>query len=617
MTQPKPRALTRLALGLVATLLAAPVAAVPVTITQVGTYSGNPGSGNASAQMNLGNKFVMRTTYDAAATPAAIRTINGLDFRVIDLATRVAPADPFTGQGGLVGNGNGFELLIPMEGFDTATPFVYSQNELNHLSFPGFNNDTPQILFTAVQTSNPGDPNNLPPVTDPGLSAPGAPDFVGFEFEGDFPVPFQPIFGSLLTEVAAVDIGGGVIERTATFGARVFDATFDPAISTTLRPDDPPGSRAVVLAQDVVAEAGANIVYDAGNLTRTTDASSQNNNLGNARTDAEDFVTYSWTGPGGGALGGTDADGTEQDVIPVPGLPALIDNPVTAPRTVENVNKTVGIVDSGLTRTTDVVQWQVEVTEDLTGLGPSTDTTDVSYANAGPTANAGPPLVYDAATLAALADGSVADPDLAVNALIPGFESHTFQWSQGGNPLGTTEDVLVTIQDSGLTTTIDTSVLDFTVTDFAGASDTASTGASYSNALPVITTASATPQGADLLFEFAFDDPDLAVNSLIAAFELLDVQILVDAVDQTGFFTGLIAGGSQLVSNADLVSQFGLGLHSFEGRVTDRAGALATAVFQFDVLQQQQVPAPATAALLALGLAGVLGGARRRRPEIH
>ena len=139
---------------------AMPAQATEITIIQVGTFSTNPGSGNINAGFNLGNKFVIKTTYDAATTPATTRNIGGLDFRVIDLNAGT----------------NSFDLFVPMEGQGA----VCTQNESNHF-FTGFNNPTPQIIFTATNTGT----HNLPTVTDSTLTAPGAPDFIGYEFEGD------------------------------------------------------------------------------------------------------------------------------------------------------------------------------------------------------------------------------------------------------------------------------------------------------------------------------------------------------------------------------------------------------------------------------------------------
>lgn len=125
----------------------------------------------------------------------------------------------------------------------------------------------------------------------------------------------------------------------------------------------------------------------------------------------------------------------------------------------------------------------------------------MSYQNAGPSADAGPDLVFNAANLTRAADGSVSDPDLAVNALIAGFESHTVAWTRGATNLVTSEDLVLGILASGLTSTTDTAILGFAATDLAGATDSDSLTVSYANALPTIGTASATPQGNDLLFQ--------------------------------------------------------------------------------------------------------------------
>ena len=76
------------------------------------------------------------------------------------------------------------------------------------------------------------------------------------------------------------------------------------------------------------AEAGDNLTYSAGALTRTTDGGTfrnadgtwQDNDLGAARSDKEDFLTHTWTNQGsveGGAsntpLVGADVDAERRE----------------------------------------------------------------------------------------------------------------------------------------------------------------------------------------------------------------------------------------------------------------------------------------------------------------
>lgn len=396
---------------LVLSLLAGPLAATaaPITLVQVGTFHNEATNAPAGSGLQAGNKFVITSTYDPVATPAASRTINGLDFRVIDL-----------NQGG-----NSFDLFIPMEGFDVGnTPFVYTQNAGNHIFLPGFNNPTPQIIFTANQTTHPGDPTTLPPVTDPTLTDPAAPDFIGYEFEGDFtnadPTgPSTGHFAELFVNVANIGIGGGVINRVATFTSSIAhctDATcfdFSQVIGSNHRLPEQP---TLQLATPVIAEAGSDLQFSAALLTQTTDAGSQNNNLGNLRGDKEDFVTYDWTVTGN-PIAGTRLDGTETDVTPIIGSPTIIDGP-TSPRAVEDVNLQVAIQDSGLQTTVDTVQWQLTATEDLTGFQGS-DALNVTYANAAPVINLLDNTVQIGGLLFSL---GFDDLDLGINALIPDFE---------------------------------------------------------------------------------------------------------------------------------------------------------------------------------------------------
>ena len=179
-------------------------------------------------------------------------------------------------------------------------------------------------------------------------------------------------------------------------------------------------------AQTVQAEAGDPIAYDTANLTRTTDGGTfrngdgtwQDNDLGAARSDGEDFLTHTWTlvgsvegGASGAALGGTDTTADRPDIIVGVNM---------GTRSVNDVNKIVDIQDSGLQTTTDVATWQVAVSEDITGEDGGTDTVEVSYTNADPVIDAAlaTPVGNDIQFDLAFHD----DDEDAVNALIADFE---------------------------------------------------------------------------------------------------------------------------------------------------------------------------------------------------
>jgi hypothetical protein len=391
--------------------------AVPIEIIQIGIWSENPGTAQpgSGTELNKGGKLVIKTTYDPAT--AAAESINGLTVYGVALAGGSAPP---TG-GGLVENANDIEVIVPMEGFDSGgVPFIYTQTDQNHLNRPGdpYASPTPKIYFTA-------------PTATPG-------DFLGYRLEGDAVDRSDGNlnFIQLNTEVTHIDPGNGIPVPTPSTVVNIRDENqaYAPVIRSV---------NAIVDAEAVVAEAGADMAYDAVTLTLTTDGGTfrnddgtwQDNDLGAARSDKEDFLTHTWSNLGsaqGGAqdvpLVGTDADAERPNVIPSES-PFVLQPPPSGTRTVEMVNKTVGIADSGLRSTIDTATWEIEVHEALTGLDGGTDTMTVSYNNA-------LPVILDASASSqaggVLFELDVADLDLAVNASVLDFEGLEIGLYEGG-----------------------------------------------------------------------------------------------------------------------------------------------------------------------------------------
>ncbi len=328
------------------------------------------------------------------------------------------------------------------------------------------------------------------------------------------------------------------------------------------------------------AEAGAELVFDASNLVRATSGASLN--------DPDLIVNATIAG-----FETVEAD-FQIDGSSLPGNPSSSSPATASTGELVGVTQSVTIAQSGLTTTTDTNTLDLTVTD---GAGASQgDSATLRYQNAGPTALAGPDRVFSASQTSVTTDGGVDDPDLAVNATIAGFESHSFEWTSSAGLLGTTEDVLVAIQDSGLTNTLDTATIDLQVFDHAGADDTDAIEVSYANAAPVITNAVATSAGGgDLLFELSVDDADLAINGLIAGFEALSLEALLNG-SATNAFDTLLATGSQFFTEAAWMAAFGAGPHELEIRLADLAlkdgGSFVSAFIQFPV------PEPAAAGLL-------------------
>ncbi len=408
---------TALSILLALALGAGTAQAAPIDIIQIGIWSENPGTAQpgSGTALNKGGKFVIKTTYDPVTATA--ENINGLDVYGVALAGGSAPP---TG-GGLVENANNVEVIVPMEGFDSGgTPFVYTQTDQSHLNWPGdpYASPTPKIYFTS-------------PAATPA-------HFLGYRLEGNaVDRPGGNLnFIQLNTEVAGIDPGDGIPVPTPSTVVNIRDE--GQAYGTVIR-----SVNAIVAAEAVVAEAGADMTYDASTLSITTDGGTfrngdgtwQDNDLGAARSDGEDFLTHTWSNLGsvqGGAqdvpLVGADADADRPNIIPSES-PFVLQPPPSGTRTVDMVNKTVGIADSGLRSTLDTATWEIEVHEELTGLDGGTDTMTVSYGNA-------LPVILDASASSQpgglLFELDVDDLDLAVNASVVDFEGLEIGLYDGG-----------------------------------------------------------------------------------------------------------------------------------------------------------------------------------------
>jgi len=407
-------------------LVGAPsVSATPIDLTLIGIWSENPGSAAPGSGTGLekGQKFVVNVTYDPALTPITETTVDGFTYYTVDLAGGAAPP---TG-GALVPNGNSLDVLIPLEGMDAGSPFIYGQNEFSH-------------------RDHLGDPFPSP-VAQLHFRDPAGTDVLGFKLETyDTGIPGN--FLQMQTEVANIDPGGGdPLVPTGTGVAQMRTGSFDMIIRSL---------NAIVDSVPVQAEAGAALSYSATNLSRTTDGGTfrngdgtwQDNDLGAGRSDKEDFLTHDWTlngsvegGTTNAPLVGADVDAQRPLILPSEN-PFVLQPPPNGTRAAENVNKMVGIINSGLTTTTDVAAWQVAVSEDLTGFDGGTDIVLVSYDNTDVIINAamatpvGDDLQFDL---------DVGDDDFAINALgLTDFEVVTYAMLLDGTSFTGLSELLTT-----------------------------------------------------------------------------------------------------------------------------------------------------------------------------
>jgi hypothetical protein len=432
--------------------------------------------------------------------------------------------------------GNSLYIFVPMEGLDSGSPFIYTQIETDHLSF-----FTPAPTLNFINLSSISLTSNI----------------IGLEFEGNFDS------GAAFNVIELFNTSPGPAGTFINMVSQILNCgDVTCATSPGIASNDTNG---LAVAVDLEIDAGPDIVYDFANLTQTTSSIvSQSNDLGAARSDNEDFIEALWS------QSGTPAGTNLNDIA-------------------------VFIADSGLTNTIDTASWGVTMTEQMTSQSDA-DGLNVSYANAGPVAEAGADIVFSAAnalTGAATSGATVSDADLAVNAIIANFETLVFGTDADGNPLvggtitGSTVannvDQFITIADSGLTKTTSTSTFNLVVTDLAGASQADSAVISYLNATPnVSATATQSATGTD--FTLFSDDQDQIVNAIIAGFEMLTVTALLDGnTDVTAFFTELINKGTQSSTTAILEAAFGAGPHTVSFTAVDSAGASAFSSVDFVV----------------------------------
>ncbi len=193
------------------------------------------------------------------------------------------------------------------------------------------------------------------------------------------------------------------------------------------------------------------------------------------------------------------------------------------------------------------------------------------------------------------------------------FLDSNSSWSVAGTDDPNGLDIAVAIQDSGLTSTVDTTSWSATITEeMTGKSGAATVAVNYANSAPS-STLSATVAADGYDFSYDPGDLDLAVNALISNFEELIYEVLVDGTP-TALFAELLATGAQSLTNLALFNAFGDGPHTLIITATDRAGFADSAAATFLVGEEiPPIPVPPAFALFLTALAALGFGDRFRR----
>jgi hypothetical protein len=441
--------------------LTSTVYAVEISTTYVGTYS-NPLSNfgsdpnNNPGQFARGGKYVVRANYDTADLLSAPNTAN----RPLPATTHVVQLIDAPGTGG-----NTYELFIPSQGFNE----ILTQNGQDHFfaAFPDITKaPTAEIqFFNAAGTL-----------------------FRGFEFESNFirnNSPLTPLADDIIFEQFTSDanfsgttvtnyevniLDGGPVDGFGPYTGIELNGGHVDVLSQSTSGSGGQLAPGVFFAEamPIIANAGLNLVYDAATLSVTTNAGTEqitetvgtivpgtlrtspsaidnptrqaDNDLGAARTDKEDFLTFDWTLDVGGlntpASGNMDGTRLNRIVETLSvGSPSTQQHgsrfSLDGLRTVENVNIAVPIENSGLQNAIDTTTIRADVIEAMTGFSDD-DTLTVSYNNVNPTLSSasGMTLPDNSIDFNAVFD----DLDLIVNPLIPGFESVTLEFLYMGSP---------------------------------------------------------------------------------------------------------------------------------------------------------------------------------------